>query len=137
MTSARLNQAFQETEYWVATEPPTRWLIGQPHPDWAQRQAEFGVSCATWLTAHNPQSRQQSAAANAHAHRRLCQALDSARWRWLSGWAQHPDNGWPIEHGVVVLGMDRAAAHAWGRRFGQRAVVCTDAAGIADLCWMA
>lgn len=137
MIDADLELAYRQTDYWVATEPVSRWRIGHTHPRWVGRQAERGVSCATWLTAYNPASAQQTAKANERAHQRLCQALAQARWDWLPAWAQHPSNGWPIEHGAMVWGMDWAAAGRWGARFGQRAVVWMDAEGTAHLRWMA
>ena len=137
MIDRALVEAYRQTEYWVGTPVPSRWLIGQTHPEWVKWQADQGVSCATWLTAHNPASRQQSTDANDQAHRRLCQALDEAGWRWLSAWAQHPSNDWPIERGAMVWGMDWDTARDWGARFGQNAVVWMDATGTAHLRWMA
>ena len=43
------------------------------------------------------------------------------------------DGTWPLEQGILVLGIEREAAVQLGRRFGQRAIVCGELGGLATL----
>ena len=43
------------------------------------------------------------------------------------------DGAWPPERSILVLGIERQTAVELGRRFGQRAIVCGELSGVADL----
>lgn len=131
-----LDQAYRETLYEVATDPPIHWVIDQLNPTWAQWQDARGVGASTFITAHNPFSQQQADEFNQARQRALEEALTQAGWAWVRASGRHPSNGWPIEVGVVVWGMDPEAAKPWAARFGQHAVVCMDAQGWPKLHWM-
>ena len=73
-----LDQAYRETEYWVATEPPTCVVIGVRNLAIEALHQHHGVGCSTIITAHNPKSLPQTAEFNAQAHAALTDQLNLA-----------------------------------------------------------
>ena len=85
----------------------------------ADALAEMG---SFWVvTAWNPFSEELSSAVNAGRHAKLCERLGNDGLTWLPAVGSSPDGGW-AEESVAVVGIDRAAARALGREFGQHAV---------------
>ena len=77
---------------------------------------------AFWVvTAWNPFSEELPAAVNAGRHAELCRRLGNDGLAWLPAVGSSPDGGW-AEESVAMVGIDRAAARALGREFGQHAV---------------
>ena len=85
----------------------------------ADALAEMG---SFWVvTTWNPFSEELSSAVNASRHAELCERLGNDGLAWLPAVGSSPDGGW-AEESVAVVGIDRAAARALGREFGQHAV---------------
>lgn len=104
------------------------WLalrVGQPAPaalDAALPTCSGNGAAWTLVTAWNPQSRPQDAAANAAADAGLCAELDArglARLRAIGG---SPDGRWE-EHGWLVAGLDAVGADALARRHDQAGIL--------------
>lgn len=132
-----LDKAYRETEYWVATQPPTCVVIGVQNLPIIARHQRHDVECSTIITAHNPKSQQQSADINSKAQAALTDQLNGAGYLKVLATGKHPHGPWPAETGWLVLGMNEAQAAVWARRFSQHAVVWVDAQGMPDLRWFA
>ncbi|RMH03280.1 MAG: DUF3293 domain-containing protein [Planctomycetota bacterium] len=93
----------------------------------------------TLITAWNPGSEERPLPWNEAANARLLRALIRAGQRWAPAFgASLPGTTPPWrEEGFAVLGLDRAEACAWGRDWGQRAVVHLTPAGAAELLFCA
>ena len=89
--------------------------VSGPFPDPAGRTIHI-------ITAHNPNGRRQSDAANAKAHGRLLAALYERR---LEHWdAVGGDDSWThLVQSVAVVGISEVDALAIGREFSQEAVL--------------
>ena len=85
----------------------------------------------TLITAWNPDSVEQEAAWNAAANARLAAALAAAGVDHDASYGSSLPGTAPAwrEEGFVLWGLDRAAAAAWGREWGQRALVQVAPAG--------
>lgn len=101
--------------------------VGQPQPALAPYYQRHAVQCATYLTACNPFSEQLPSATNLQRMVQLRLALQRAGWAWIDGYGQDPQHVWPAEDSVLVWGMDRLTAQAWGHQWGQNAIIYCDA----------
>jgi hypothetical protein len=64
-----------------------------------------------------------------------CDAQLHARGlRYIDGIGRPPTNGWAGEDSVSVLGIDRHAAVALGREYGQNAVIWSGPSAYLQLC---
>lgn len=109
-----------------------RWLdlwIGRPAPAELVHALHIGpASRLTLVTAWNPQSVVQLAAANAAADATLRAELDALGRPALRTAAADADGGWE-ERGWLVEGLDAAAADALARRYGQAGLLHWPARG--------
>jgi hypothetical protein len=89
----------------------------------------------TWafLSAANPGSRPLSTAENLERHRDLVAACTARGFAVYEGWGIGETDDWDPEISLLVLGIDRKEAVSIGRAFGQLAVVCGQAGGVAEL----
>jgi hypothetical protein len=78
---------------------------------------------AAFIVAANPGSRIMQPAMNVHRDMRLRARLRQAGFQVVAGIARHPAGDWPAEPGVLALGIAPAYAAAFGRRWGQNAIV--------------
>jgi hypothetical protein len=118
---AALRAAYRSTTY-VAGE--IRIRIGEdPHldaPSWA------------FVTAENPRSEPHAPQRNAARMRALSEDLRA--FRTLRGRGEPPPGStWTAEESFLVLGIDRAAAIALGRKYGQNAIVFGERGRPAEL----
>lgn len=118
-----LVQAYRETEYRVAADPPLVLRIDVADAALAALHRAHGAGCSAFVTAFNPYSAMLSDAENASRHRMLCESLAREGIAWLPAVGAHRSNGWPAEEGVLMLGTDLAAARAIGRHWRQHAIV--------------
>ena len=86
-----------------------------------------GVDCSAFITACNPWSRALSDAQNAQRMQGLMDVLRARSLRWYPGTGQHPNNGWPAEPSLLVLGLSLAAARVLAASFEQNAFVWSGA----------
>jgi hypothetical protein len=131
-----LEAAYRQTTYRVEMgEASYPIRIGRRHPllDAALRSA--GVRRWACITAHNPQSVQQSARQNEGRDKALKRKLRARGTRWYPTAALGDAGDWPSELGILALGVSRGWAEATGRTFDQAAVVWGCVGGKAELVW--
>ncbi len=122
--SQELLAAYLATEYWVgATPDPFCLYIGQHSAPLAELLDDSGCSCATFITSHNPFSESRTVDANAEAHERLRQALDSQSKVLIEGVGRDAARLWPAEKSFLAIGVSLEKAKQLGRRFAQNAIV--------------
>jgi len=133
MLSHKLQRAFEETHYTVHHQPAFTLRIGQHSPELDALLQASGHDCAAFITACNPQGQRLDASDNRQRQQNLLDELDARDLTTLPGSGQHPDNGWPAEESVLVLGLQFQAARALARGFGQLAFVWADRHQVAEL----
>lgn len=118
-----LLRAFEAAEYRVTLPGGAQALVrvGQASPLEAAL-AEAGASSFCIVTAFNPGGVARDAPLNEAAQRALDARLSDAGLSWWPARNQAPGGGF-VEPSRCVLGLDPAQAAAWGRAFGQVAVV--------------
>jgi hypothetical protein len=121
---AELIDQYRRTEYHVdAPGAPFMIRVEQPSPDLAALLARENVSSAAFMTAYNPYSRKATDEENRAANARLRRELDEAEFEVLPARAVNPLGDWPVEHSFLIVGMERALAEEFGRRYQQNAIV--------------
>jgi len=85
-----------------------------------------GVSVASYITAYNPLSTQQSKAENTDQNSVLVNQLKRLGFSFLPGEGRDIKGLWPVEPSFLVLGMDEATAHRWARQFEQYAFLIVE-----------
>lgn len=128
-----LQKAFEETHYIVHDQPPFTLRIGQACPALDELLQAGGYTGAAFITAWSPYSQSLSQEENASRQRALLIDIQARGLASLPGIGQHPDNGWPGEESVLVLGIDLEAAKALAMKHGQWAFVWAAAAGVPEL----
>jgi hypothetical protein len=129
-----LIDAYRATRYEVTGTPsPFVLRVGEPNEALAACHLAHGVRCSAFVTAWNPGSRALAAAVNAAAEIALEERLRARGYRLLAGRGIDPAGRWPAEESVLVLGLDRAAACAIAREFGQAGLVCAGADAVPHL----
>lgn len=118
-----LRRAFEETHYIVRHQPAFTLRIGQHSPQLDALLQDAGHDCAAFVTAWNPKSQALSEAENRTRQQALLDDLKRLGPTWIGGIGQHPDNGWPGEESVLVLGLAFDAACNLARQHGQLAFV--------------
>jgi hypothetical protein len=131
---ADLIDAYRAAEYRIDLGEEVFSLHLQEHsPELARLLAESGQRCALFMTAYNPRSEVHDPGANHAAHVRLRTALEPLAAQILEGVGLDPSGSWPAEPGYLALGVEREAAAALGRQFGQNAVVWSGADAVSKL----
>jgi hypothetical protein len=126
--------AYRATRYAVDDRPvPFVLVVDEPSAALATCHRRHGVHCSAFLTAWNPHSQLAPADRNAAAGAALEQRLHAAGYRLLAGRGVDPSGAWPAEHSVLALGLERAAACAIAREFGQAALVVAGADAVPRL----
>lgn len=107
--------------------------VDQPSPGLADLLREAGADQAALLTAFNPHSQIQTAGWNRTAQARLLAQLAAEGYRPLPACNGDPAGRWPVEHSVLVPGMDLPAARRIAARYQQVAFLWIDARGTPRL----
>ncbi len=132
----RLRAAYRATVYRVqAPHGVIDIRIGERHAALDALLAAHAARHWLWITAFNPASRRLSDSANEARHRRLLEALRSRRLPSYPATAIALAGDWPPERGVLVLGAGVGEGLELAARFGQHAIVCGRAGGVARLRW--
>lgn len=100
-----LRQAFEETLYIVYHQPVFTLRIDQHSPELDALLQSTGHDCAAFITAWNPMSDTLAEEENRCRQEQLVSALEGDGYSCIPGIGQHPDNGWPGEESVLVLGL--------------------------------
>lgn len=126
-----LVQAYRETQYLVHLKQADKDVgedsivlaVGKPSGPLQALHSKADVACSAFITACNPWSRTLSDAQNAQRMKGLMEVLRARSLRWYPGAGQHPNNGWPAEPSLLVMGLSLAAARVLGASFEQNAFV--------------
>ncbi len=118
-----LIQAYRETDYKVFAVPPFTLHIGIPSPSLGAIFRANSVTSCAFITGFNPRGEALSETINRSRHQQLVSVLNRRSLKFIDGIGQHPDNGWPGEDSVLVLGLSLAAARRLGQDFEQNALV--------------
>lgn len=111
-------------------------LIGEKSLALAELLSRAALDSAAYVTAWNPGSVAHSDEANASAHARLVREIESRACPYYTGYGRDPSGLWPAEHSLLILGLSAEDACDLGRRFGQAAIVVSDATAIPRLLWL-
>lgn len=120
---ASLINAYRETEYGVKQAHPLVLRVDVPSPELASLYKAKGASCAAFITACNPFSRELSDADNAKRQAELAAELKRRSLNFFEGVGQHPSGDWPGEPSFLVLGLALEAAKSLGKAYEQNAVI--------------
>lgn len=129
-----LLQSYLTTDYRVAL-PGGKWLslwIGERSRTLTALMARTRARHAAYLTAWHPRSRVQPRKMNEAAQRRLRSELLGRGYKVFSGVGVGADRKWQ-EPSLLVLGIDRAEAKRFGRRYRQNALLIISQRGTPEL----
>ena len=121
------------TVYRVAAAPRLRLHVDARNRAAARLLAGWGVDHAVWITADNPEARQQSRFANAIARGRFARWIRRTGLPAARGTASSAD--WPTEHGWLIGGVTPALALQLAQALGQLAWLQLDVDGAVMLRW--
>lgn len=133
---AALRAAYLATHYIVDTEPALTLIIGEISTGLTALYARRGVDRCAYLTACNPHSQRLSAAENTQRQDALIQDIQKAGLEMIKGRGQHPDDSWPAEPSILILGMERNLARTLGQKYEQNAIVLCGADARPELIWL-
>ncbi len=97
--------------------------VGVAEPRLDRILSAHGVSVAALVTAHNPEGRRASDAANRAGEAGLAARIAELGLAWLPTAGIDPKGAWPDEPGRLILGLERAEGIALARVFGQDALL--------------
>lgn len=120
-------QAYLETHYRVRSDAATTLKVGETNPTLATLHEAHHTECSAFITACNPFSHSSSDDFNATRQQALADELKQLGFTFIDGIGQHPSNNWPGETSFLVLGVSLELAKALGTRYGQNAIVWSDA----------
>ncbi|WP_162914937.1 DUF3293 domain-containing protein [Desertibaculum subflavum] len=123
-----LERAYRDARYVAALPEGEEVLaVGQASGALDRLLATHGVATAARLTAANPGSgRELAAAVNAAANEKLAADLDRLGDARLPCRSAGPAGEWP-EEGFLALGLNRAEADRLARRYGQKGYLWIEA----------
>ncbi|MFY7951990.1 MAG: DUF3293 domain-containing protein [Armatimonadaceae bacterium] len=133
MTEA-LDAAYRAAVYRVAAVPPFALRVGEPSTPLDALLRLHAVKSWAFVTACNPWSEPLSLEENAERMIDLRAAVGGHVVYECEG--TDPNEVWPDEPSLLVLGMCRSAAMELARRFGQNAFLCGDSGGVVELHWV-
>ena len=128
-----LVQAYRETEYRVFGTEPFVITVGVACSDLLALCHGHKVTCAAFITACNPLSRELPAHENQHRQDELAKELSQRSLNYLDGVGQHPSGSWPDEPSFLVLGLELEAAKSLGQSLEQNAIVWCGANAVPEL----
>ncbi len=120
---ASLINAYSETEYRVAQDFFFVLKVDVPSTELATLYKAKNVSCAAFITACNPFSRELNDADNAKRQAELMVELTRKSLSFIEGVGQHPSGDWPGEPSLLALGLTLEAAKSLGMAFEQNAII--------------
>ncbi len=121
---AALIAAYRATCFRVDHDPPFTLTVDVHSPALELLLRSGEPAGAAYVTAWNPMGKELSLQENDRLQGLLVDELRATRLRWLSGAGTDPSGRWPHEEAsLLVLGIDRRAACALGRRHQQNAIL--------------
>jgi len=127
-------RAYLATDYRIGhTDQHIVLHVGQRSEHLADLFLSHGVTCGAFLTAYNPQGRQQADAANDRAHADLTTQLRLLGTPAIDGSGREEGTDWPAERSYFALGLPLDAARAIGTHFDQDAIVWVGSDSVPQL----
>lgn len=115
--------AYLGAEYVIFGEPDIVLRVGEASAALEALLQETGADTAAFVTAANPGGLLAEAGDNALSTEALYRAQEQAGYTCLAGEGRDPQDEWPAEPSVLVLGISRAEAEILGRSYEQNAIV--------------
>ena len=136
MKTAALDAAFRATCYRVDCAAGVFDLrvgvVNRAFDDFLRAQ---GARCWGLVTAYNPGG-VRCDDQNAARQQALLRRIDRLSWLWLPACHLADDGRWPVEPGVLILGIGEAELCALAAEFSQAAVVCGERGEAPRLVWL-
>lgn len=120
---ASLICAYRDTEYRIAQDCDFVLEVGVASKELAGLYKSGKVSCAAFITACNPFSRQLTSAENMMRQGELTAELIRRGLAFLEGVGQHRSGDWPGEPSFLVLGLALEVAKSLGKHYEQNAII--------------
>lgn len=102
---SELIMAYEATDFTVLEQRPFTLRIGRHSAELQALYVERGVTCAGYLTAWNPFSKEISEVANKNTQRKLLCKLSLEGFQALNAAGIDPSGDWPGEESVFVPGL--------------------------------
>jgi Protein of unknown function (DUF3293) len=128
-----LIMAYETTDFRVLEPREFTLRVGQHSTELHELYAELGVTCAGYLTAWNPFSKEASELENEYAQRQLLRQLSLEGFPALNALGIDPSGDWPGEESVFVPGLSLDRAKLLGSEFGQNAIVWAGSDAVPQL----
>jgi hypothetical protein len=91
------------------------------------------VDSSAFITAWNPGSQICSVEENETAQMAMVNLVIGLGYKWISGVGANPDEHWPGEPSILILGIKESEALGLASRFGQNAIIVNGASAIPEL----
>lgn len=128
-----LLEAYRKAEYVVFGEPPLVLRIGEANRRLDGMLEAARKETAAFITACNARGERRSDSDNQAAQVRLERALEEKPYGCYPGEGRDAEGRGLAEPSLLVVGISRADAEAFGRRFEQNAVVFIERGGAPQL----
>ena len=115
--------AYEATDFRVLEPQEFTLRIGQRSAELQSLYVDMGVTCAGYLTAWIPFSKEASELENENAQQQLLRQLSLEGFPALNALGIDPSGDWPGEESVFVPGLSLDRAKLLGSKFGQNAIV--------------
>lgn len=115
--------AYEATDFRVLEPQEFTLRIGQRSAELQSLYVDMGVTCAGYLTAWNPFSKEALELENENAQQQLLRQLSLEGFPALNALGIDPSGDWPGEESVFVPGLSLDRAKLLGSKFGQNAIV--------------
>ena len=115
--------AYEATDFRVLEPQEFTLRVGQRSAELQSLYVDMGVTCAGYLTAWNPFSKEASELENENAQQQLLRQLSLEGFPALNALGIDPSGDWPGEESVLVPGLSLDRAKLLGLEFGQNAIV--------------
>jgi hypothetical protein len=130
-----LRDIYMKTTYCVETGPGEiiRLRIGQKSAALDELLRRCNAACWAFITAWNPGSMALAPLENERRQEEMAAVLQCQAYRTLPGEGVGETPDWIPERSLLVLGIEREAALAIGRQFGQVAIVWGHRGSVPEL----
>jgi Protein of unknown function (DUF3293) len=124
MVDPGLLAAFRKTRFIASSGDKEIILrVGEPNQELDGLLVRYQANGAAFITAWNPGAVRLSNRENDARQAALLSESKRRGYPYLDGQGVADDGMWPPEDSILIVGIDRAEAKAFGKLFGQVAVV--------------
>ena len=126
---------YQKSDYRVIGEGELAFVmhIGEPCPPLRNMLQRAGVASSCFISAYNPRSEPRTDEENARAQAQLTQDVRLMGLAYRVGVGEDPDGACAGEPCLLVLGISREDTVTLGNKYGQNAVLWSEAEGVPQL----